>query len=117
MQIRSAKFIKGIVKEDILLEDGKPQVAFIGRSNVGKSSTINTLTGQKGLAKTSDFPGKTTEINLFLMKNYSSNRAQKGKTAYRTPDRFIYKMALKSIRNKQRLKKNSPERGAVFSNK
>jgi len=34
------------------------------------------------------------------MKKYSSNRAQKGKTAYRTPDRFIYKMALKSIKNK-----------------
>lgn len=39
------------------------------------------------------------------MKNYSSNRAQKGKTAYRTPDRFIYKMALKSIKNKRRVEK------------
>ncbi len=39
------------------------------------------------------------------MKNYSSNRAQKGKIAYRTPDRFIYKMTLKSIKNKIRIKK------------
>jgi len=39
------------------------------------------------------------------MKNYSSNRAQKGKTAYRTPERFICKMTLKSIKNKRRIKK------------
>jgi len=39
------------------------------------------------------------------MKKYSSNRAQKGKTAYRTPSRFIYKMTLKSTKNKRRIKK------------
>jgi GTP-binding protein len=67
MAITSAKFIKGIVGPDELLEDGKPQVAFIGRSNVGKSSVINSLANQKGLAKTSSFPGRTTEINVFLI--------------------------------------------------
>ena len=67
MNIRSAVFVKGIVGADQALEDGKPQVAFIGRSNVGKSSVINSLTGQKELARTSAFPGRTREINLFLI--------------------------------------------------
>ncbi len=69
MRITSAKFVKGIVADDPILGDGKPQIAFIGRSNVGKSSLINTLTGQGGLAKTSSFPGRTQEINLFLINN------------------------------------------------
>ncbi len=67
MRITSAKFIKGIVREDEKLEDGIPQVAFIGRSNVGKSSTINSLTRQKDLARTSSTPGRTQQINLFLI--------------------------------------------------
>ena len=64
-KIVSAKFIKGIVKTDPLLEDAKLQVAFIGRSNVGKSTVINTMTNQKSLAKSSAKAGKTQEINLF----------------------------------------------------
>ncbi len=67
MNIKSAKFIKGIVGPDTVLEDGTPHVAFIGRSNVGKSSIINSLTNQKGLAKTSSFPGRTQQINVFLL--------------------------------------------------
>ena len=67
MIIRSAKFIKGVVGPDEILEDGTPQIAFIGRSNVGKSSVINSLTGQKDLAKISQFPGLTREINIFLI--------------------------------------------------
>ncbi len=67
MNIKTAKFIKGAVGPDEIFENGKPQVAFIGRSNVGKSSVINSLTGQKGLAKTSSFPGRTQEINIFLI--------------------------------------------------
>lgn len=67
MKITSAQFIKGLVEADDILEDGKPQVAFIGRSNVGKSSAINALTKQKGLARTSSFPGRTQEINIFLI--------------------------------------------------
>ena len=67
MKIKSAEFIKGVVGPDDLLRDGKPQVAFIGRSNVGKSSIINSITGQKKLAKTSSLPGRTREINLFLI--------------------------------------------------
>ncbi|KAF0133694.1 MAG: GTP-binding protein [Candidatus Saganbacteria bacterium] len=49
------------------MEDGFPQIAFIGRSNVGKSSVINSLTNQKGLAITSSSPGRTRQINLFLV--------------------------------------------------
>ena len=67
MQIRSTQFIKGIVGDDEVLEDGVPQIAFIGRSNVGKSSTINSLVKEKELARTSSFPGRTQQINIFLI--------------------------------------------------
>lgn len=68
MSIRTATFVKSIVGPDKLLADKKiPQVAFIGRSNAGKSSIINSLTNQDGLAKTSSFPGRTQQINLFLI--------------------------------------------------
>lgn len=71
MNITSATFVKGIVEADPLLKDGIPQIAFIGRSNVGKSSVINAFVNQKGLAITSSFPGRTQQINLFLVnKNF-----------------------------------------------
>ncbi len=69
MNITSAKFVKGVVAEDEILGSNMPQVAFVGRSNVGKSSVINSLTNQKNLAKTSSFPGHTQEINIFLINN------------------------------------------------
>ncbi len=69
MKITSAKFVKSLVRADQILEDGLPQIALIGRSNVGKSSVINSLTNQKDLARTSPFPGRTREINLFLINN------------------------------------------------
>lgn len=65
--IKTATFVKGIVGPDDALERELPVIAFIGRSNVGKSSLINALTREKGLAKTSSFPGRTTELNLFLI--------------------------------------------------
>ncbi|MEI6835460.1 MAG: ribosome biogenesis GTP-binding protein YihA/YsxC [Candidatus Falkowbacteria bacterium] len=67
MKIISAKFIKTVVGEDRILEDGVPQIAFIGRSNVGKSSTINALVKQKGLAIVSALPGRTQGVNVFLI--------------------------------------------------
>ncbi len=69
MKIISAKFVKGVVGEDKVLNTPIPQLAFIGRSNVGKSTIINALTGQKKLSKTSSSPGRTREINLFLINN------------------------------------------------
>lgn len=68
MKIKSTKFIKGIVGDDKILADGIPQIAFIGRSNVGKSSLINTLTNSK-ISRTSALPGRTTEINIFLIND------------------------------------------------
>jgi GTP-binding protein len=67
MNIKSAEFVKGVVGEDKILQDGTPQIAFIGRSNVGKSSVINSLANQKDLARTSSFPGRTQEINIYLI--------------------------------------------------
>ncbi|MCK4592341.1 YihA family ribosome biogenesis GTP-binding protein [Candidatus Parcubacteria bacterium] len=67
MSVKTAEFIKGVVGNDRILEESKPQVAFIGRSNVGKSSVINSLAGRKNLVKSSSTPGKTREINFFLI--------------------------------------------------
>lgn len=67
MKIESAKFIKGAVGPDKIFENHFKQVAVIGRSNAGKSSLINAMTGQKGLAIASSAPGRTKQINLFLI--------------------------------------------------
>lgn len=67
MTITSAKFIKGIIGTDDILYDGLPQIAFVGRSNVGKSSVINSLANREDLVKVGKKPGKTTEINFFLI--------------------------------------------------
>lgn len=67
MIIKSAEFKKGIIGTDEILQDGVPQVAFVGRSNVGKSSVINSLVLRKDLVKSSGTPGKTKEINFFLV--------------------------------------------------
>jgi GTP-binding protein len=69
MKITSTKFIKGVVGPDPILENGTPQIAFIGRSNAGKSSLLNSLTGVKKLAITSKTPGRTKEINVFLIND------------------------------------------------
>ena len=57
------------VGEKDLLEDGKPQIAFAGRSNVGKSTLLNRLLGQKALARISSKPGKTRAVNYFLINS------------------------------------------------
>ena len=67
MKIISATFVKGVVGTDEIFEDGKPQIVFIGRSNAGKSSVINALVNRKKLALVSSFPGRTQQINIFLI--------------------------------------------------
>ena len=62
-----ARFMRGIKGSDSIMETPMPQVAFVGRSNVGKSSTLNALLGVNGLARTSQTPGKTQEINFFMV--------------------------------------------------
>lgn len=69
MTIKSATFTISSPNSRKCPQDGRPEYAFIGRSNVGKSSLINMLTGVKGLAKTSGRPGKTQLINHFLINN------------------------------------------------
>jgi GTP-binding protein len=69
MNINSVKFIKGVVGPDDVLKNGTPQIAFIGRSNAGKSSLLNSLTGKKKMAITSKTPGRTKEINVFLVND------------------------------------------------
>jgi len=59
------EFIKGAVEWDQLPRDGRPEIAFVGRSNVGKSSLLNALLGRKKMAYVSKKPGKTTEFNFF----------------------------------------------------
>ena len=69
MKISSAVFTVSSPNWRKCPQDGRPEYAFIGRSNVGKSSLINMLTGVKGLAKTSGRPGKTQLINHFRINN------------------------------------------------
>jgi len=69
MSVRSAQFVVSNSAVDQCPRTQAPEYAFIGRSNVGKSSLINMLTGQKKLAKTSGTPGKTQLINHFLINH------------------------------------------------
>lgn len=67
MKIHSAEFIKSAFEQAHWTTDGLPEISFLGRSNVGKSSLINSLLGRKGLARTSNTPGRTQSINFFLI--------------------------------------------------
>ncbi len=80
--IEKARFMKGVVGEDPILYDGTPQVAFIGRSNVGKSTTLNALMGKRELVKTGKTPGKTREINFFEAYLVPKEKPEEGGYAY-----------------------------------
>ncbi len=64
-----ATFVTGVARWDQLPDDDRPEVAFVGRSNVGKSSLLNALLSRKKLAYTSKTPGKTQQLNYFLIDN------------------------------------------------
>jgi len=69
MKITSAEFVKSAFERSHWVVDGRPEIAFLGRSNVGKSSLINSLLLRKGLARTSNTPGRTQSINFFLIND------------------------------------------------
>ena len=79
MQIKSAKYVISSPLVTQCPKPDKPEYAFIGRSNVGKSSVINMLTRQKNLAKTSSTPGKTQLINHFEIESSTGERGPKEK--------------------------------------
>ena len=67
MKVTSAEFLKSAFTEADWPRDRKPEIAFLGRSNVGKSSLFNSLLGVRGLARTSSTPGRTQAVNFFLI--------------------------------------------------
>ena len=69
MEIKKSEFVISAPRVTMCPKDTKPEYAFIGRSNVGKSSLINMLCNHRGLAKTSSTPGKTLLINHFIINN------------------------------------------------
>jgi GTP-binding protein len=69
VKISSARFVKSATQPDDFPRDQRPEIAFCGRSNIGKSSLLNTLTDARGLARTSSSPGRTQTINFFLIND------------------------------------------------
>src|ERR1700709_2177288 len=67
MKITSADFVKSAFEKRHWITGGRPEISFLGRSNVGKSSLINSLLMRKGLARTSNTPGRTQSVNFFLI--------------------------------------------------
>jgi GTP-binding protein len=67
VKVENAEFVRSAHQSGDFLRDGRPEVAFVGRSNVGKSSLMNRLLGRKGLARISSTPGRTRAVNYFLV--------------------------------------------------
>ncbi|MDH3253625.1 MAG: ribosome biogenesis GTP-binding protein YihA/YsxC [Acidobacteriota bacterium] len=67
MKIETARFIRSVVDSGGFIDDGHPEIAFVGRSNVGKSSLLNRLLKRKTLARISSTPGRTRAVNYFLI--------------------------------------------------
>ena len=69
MKVKSAEFIKSVFSQNGYPSNSLPEIAFAGRSNVGKSSLLNVLMGRRGLARTSNTPGRTQSINYYLVNS------------------------------------------------
>lgn len=65
VKVKSAQYLRSVVQPGGFLDDGRPQIAFVGRSNVGKSTLLNKLVGRHALARISSKPGRTRAINYF----------------------------------------------------
>jgi GTP-binding protein len=99
MKINSAKFAFSSGKLSQIPQDGVREFAFIGRSNVGKSSLINMITAKKGLAKVSGTPGKTRLINHFLVNSTGTGANSTNETWYLVDlPGYGYARASKNIR-------------------
>src|SRR5437763_14491748 len=87
MKVTSAKFVLSAFDESQWPRGPLPEVAFLGRSNVGKSSLINSLLRRKGLARTSNTPGRTQSINFYLInaKNPVATSTPRGDAPTGTP--------------------------------
>lgn len=81
LDIINAKYTASAVRQDQYPDAGLPEIAFLGRSNVGKSSLINSLCNHKGLARVSGAPGKTQTINFYQ----AELRLKEGEQVQRTP--------------------------------
>ena len=90
MSTSSARFVKSAKQASDFPKDKKPEIAFCGRSNSGKSSLLNVLTNSRGLARTSSSPGRTQLINFFLID---------GKTYYVDLPGYGYAKVPKGIRD------------------
>ena len=73
LKIRFAEFVTSVGRPDQIPQDGLPEIAFAGRSNVGKSSLLNCLLNRKALAKTSRTPGKTRTLNYYIVNRECAN--------------------------------------------
>ena len=67
MQVRSVEFHRAAYSPADFVRDGRPQFAFVGRSNVGKSTLINTLLNRRGVARVSSTPGKTQAVQYYIV--------------------------------------------------
>ncbi len=106
MKITSATFARGATNDENLIRDNFLQVAFIGRSNVGKSSLLNTLVGQTKLARSSATAGRTQEINFFLINEklyfvdlpgygYARGSFEKRGLIYERIDGYLFQSGIK----------------------